>query len=95
MLYDEAREEWYAQRDPDKVERDERNSMRFARQVFHLKEYKERFFTYVLFQSPKRSIASHLESYLLHVYYKSELDNLHDDKEIDQLELDCITWMRD
>ena len=92
MLYDEAKEEWYAQRDPDVVEREERNCMRFARQFCHLmKEYRVRFFTYVLFQSPKRSIAAHLESYLLHVYYTSELDHLHDDKEINQLELDWIT----
>ena len=94
-LYDEATEEWYAQRDPDEVEREERNCMRLARQFCHLmKEYSERFFTYVLFQTPTRSVAAHLESYLLHVYYTSELDNLHDDKEIDQLELDGITWQR-
>ena len=53
------------------------------------------FFTYALFQSPTRCVAAHLESYLLHVYYMSELDNLHDDKEINQLELDWITWHRD
>ena len=96
MLYDEATEEWCAQRDPDDVECEERNCMRLARQFCHLmKEYRQRFFTYVLFQPPTRSIAAYLESYLLHVYYTSELDNLHDDKEIDQLELDWITWQRD
>ena len=37
-------EEWYAQRDPDEVDREERNSMRLARQFCHLmKEYRERF----------------------------------------------------
>ena len=36
-----------------------------------------------------------VKSCLLHVYYAPELDNLHDDKEIDQLELDWITWQRD
>ena len=95
VLYDEATEEWCAQRDPDDAEHEERNCMRLARQFCHLmKEYRERFFTYVLFQPTTRSIASHLDSYLLHMYYTSELDNLHD-KEIDQLELDWITWQRD
>ena len=69
---------------PDEAEREERHSMRLARQFCYLmKEYRERFFT---------CIAVHLESYLLHV---SELDNIHDDKEIDQLELDWITCQRD
>ena len=91
VLYAEAIGEWYAQRDPDEVEREERNCMRLARQFYHLmKAYRERFVTYVLFQSQTRSIAAHLESYLLHVCY-----NLHDDKEIDQLELDWITWQKD
>ena len=46
MLYDEATEEWYAQRDPDEVDREERNCMRLTRQFCHLmKEYRERFFT--------------------------------------------------
>ena len=94
VLYDEATEEWYAPHDPDEVERKERNCMRLGRQFYHLvEEYRERFFTYVLFQSPTQSIATHLESYLLHVYYTSQLDN--DYKEIDQLEMDRITWQRD
>ena len=96
VLCDETTEEWYAQRDPDEVEREERNCMRLAGQFCHLmEEYRERFFAYVFFQSPTQSIAAHLESYLLHVYYTSELDNLHDDKEIDQLELDWVIWQRD
>ena len=45
--------------------------------------------------SPTRSIAAHLESYLLHVYNTSQLANLYDDREIDQLELDWIIWQRD
>ena len=57
--------------------------------------YRERFFTHVLLQSPTRSEAADLESYLLHVSYTSQLDNLYDDREIDQLELDWITWQRD
>ena len=60
-----------------------------------MEKYRERFFTYVLFHPSTRSVAAHLESYLLHIYYTSELDNLHDDKEIEQLELDFITWQRD
>ena len=32
MLYDEGTEEWYAQRDPGEVEREERNCMHLARQ---------------------------------------------------------------
>ena len=88
--------EWSAQLDPDEVDLEERNCIRLSRQFGHLmKEYRERFFTYILFQSPTRSVAAHIESYLLHVYYTSQLDNLHDDIEIDQLELDWITWQRD
>ena len=53
VLYDEATEEWYAPYDPDEVEREERNCLQLARQFYHLvEEYRERFFTYVLFQSP-------------------------------------------
>ena len=96
VLYDEATEEWYAQRDPDEVERQERNCMRLARQFFHLmKAYRVRFFTYVLFQSPTRSVAVHLESYLLHMHYTSVLDDLYNGAIKDQLELDWITWQRD
>ena len=96
MLYDEATEEWYAQRDPDEVDREERNCMRLARQFCHLmKECRKRCFTYVLFQTPTQSAAAHLESYLLHMYYTSELENLHDDIEIDQLGLDWIALQRD
>ena len=96
VLYEEATGEWYAQRDPDEVDRKDRNCTHLARQFGHLMEdYRERVFTYELFQSPTRSIAAHLESYLLHMYYTSQLDNLYDDREIDQLELDWITWQRD
>ena len=78
------------------MEREERDCMRLAWQFCHLmKEYRERYFTYVLFHPSTRRVAEHLEGYLLHIYYTSELDNLHDDKEIDQLELDWITWPRD
>ena len=91
VLYEEATEEWFAQ-----VDREDRNCIRLARQFGHLmKEYRGRFFTYVLFQSPTRSVAAHSESYLLHVYYTSQLDNLYDNIEFDQLELDWITWQRD
>ena len=95
VLYDEATEEWYAPYDPDEVERAEHNCMRLARQFYHLvEEYRERFFTYVLFQSPTQGAATHLERNLLHVYYTPQLDN-DDDKEIDQLELNWIIWHRD
>ena len=95
MLYDEATEEWYAPYDPDEVECEERNCMRLARELYHLvDEYRERFFTDVPFQSPTQSAATHLKKYLLHVYYSSQLDN-NDGKEVDQLELDWITWQRD
>ena len=87
VLYEESTEEWYEQRDPEGVEREDRNCTRFAQQFSHLmEEYRERFFTYVLFQPPTRSVAAHLESYLY---------NLYDDIKIDQLELDWITWQRD
>ena len=80
VLYASATEECYAQRDPDEVDREEHNCIRLARQFGHLmKEYGERFFTYVLFQSPTRSVAAHLES-----YYTSQLEV--DDIEIDKLE---------
>ena len=76
--------------------REERKCIRLARQFsHHMEEYRERVFTYVLFQSPTRSVAAHLERYLLHMYYTSQLENLHDNREIDQLELDWITWQRD
>ena len=89
VLFEEATAKWYAQRAPDEVDREERYSIRLAQQFGHLvEEYRERFFTYVLFQSTTRNAAAHCESYLLHVYYTSQLNNLHDDKEIDRLELD-------
>ena len=63
VLYDEATEEWYAQHDPDEVDREECNCVHLARQFCHLiKDYREQFFTYVLFQSPTRSVAAHLKS---------------------------------
>ena len=81
VLYDEATEEWYAQRIPDEVEHEERNCMRLARQFcHHMKEHRDRFFTYVLFHPSTGSVAAHLESCLLHIHYTSELDNLYDDK---------------
>ena len=46
---------------------------------------------YVL-SKPAGSMNAHLESYLLHLHYRTELC---DDKEKDQLELDWITWQRD
>ena len=60
-----------------------------------MEEYRERFFTYVVLQSPTKSVATHLESYLLHRYYTSQLDNIYDNIEVDQLEVDWITWHRD
>ena len=90
VLFEEATEEWYAQRDPVEVDWVESDYTRQADQFAHLiEEYRERFFTYVLFQSPK-SLAAHLESYLLHRHYTSQLE-----LEIDQLEVDWITWHRD
>ena len=57
-----------------------------------MEEYRERFFTYVLLQSPTRIVAARLESYLLHKHYTSQLDNLHDNIEVEQLEVDWISW---
>ena len=92
VLYEEATEEWYAQRDPEEEDREEPNCIRLSRQFDHLmKEYRERFFTYALFQSPTRSIAAHLESCLLHIHYTSQLDNLYDNIELDPPEVDWIT----
>ena len=47
------------------------------------------------YREPTQSAATHLERYLLHVYYTSKLDNDDDDKEEDQLEMYWITWQRD
>ena len=96
VLFEEATEEWYAQRDPDEVDWVECDCIRLAEQFGHLMEaYRERFFTYVLLQSPTQSVATHLNSYLLHNHYTSKLDNLYDNIEGDQLEVDWITWHRD
>ena len=63
VLFEEATKECYAQRNPDEVDREERNCIRLTQQFSLLvKEYRERFFTYVLFQSATRSVAAHLES---------------------------------
>ena len=63
VLFEEATEEWYAQRVPVEVDWIESDCIRQAEQFVHLMEvYRERFFTYVLLQSPK-SMAAHLESY--------------------------------
>ena len=96
VLFEEATEEWYAQRDPDEVDREECNCIRLAKQFGHLmEEYRKRFFTYVFLHSPTRSMVAHLDSYLLHMHYTSQLDNLYDNIEVDQLEVDWITWHRD
>ena len=92
MMYEEATAEWYAQRDPDEVDREERNCMRLAEQFWHLmEEYRERFFTFVLLHTPTRSITADLESYLLHMHYTTQLGNLYDNIEVNQLEVDWIT----
>ena len=79
---------------PDKVEREERNCMRLAKQSYHLvEEYRERFFTHVLFQSPTHSISSTSRELPLVCLLYVTVNG--DDKEIDQLELDWITWQRD
>ena len=63
VLYEEATEEWYAQCDPVEVDWVESDCIPQAEQFAHLmEEYRERFFTYVLLQSPK-SMAAHLECY--------------------------------
>ena len=59
-----------------------------------MEEYRERFFTYVLFQSLTQSPSTHMERHLLHVYYTSQLDN-DDDEEVDQLKLDWMKCQRD
>ena len=71
VVYDEATGDWYAQRDLDEVGREECNCMRLNKSIENdsLPMYS---FTH-----------QHLESYLFHVHYTSEMDNLHDDKEID------------
>ena len=95
VLFEEATEEWYAQRDPVEVDWGESDCIRQAEQFAHLmEEYRERLFTYVLLQSPK-CLAAHLEGYHLHRHYTSQLDNLYDKIEVDQLEVDWIPWHRD
>ena len=93
VLFEEATEEWYAQRDPVEEDWVESDCIRQVEQCAHLmEEYRERLFTYVLLQSPK-SLAAHLESYHLHRDYTSQLDNL--ELEADPQEIDWITWHRD
>ena len=59
VLFQEATEEWYAQRDPDEVDCVESDCIRKAEQSAHLmEEYRERFLAYVLLQSPK-GLAAH------------------------------------
>ena len=82
MLFEETTEEWYAQRDPVEVDWVECDCIHQAEKFGHLRE---QFFTYVLLQSPTRSVSTHLESYLLHKRYTSQLDNLYDNIEVDQL----------
>ena len=82
VLYEDAAEEWYAPYDPKEVEREERNCMLLACQLVEV--YRERFLTYVLFQSRTQCAATYLDRYLSHAYYTSQLDN-DDDKEVDQL----------
>ena len=92
VLFEEATEEWYAQRDLDEVDREKCNCIRLAEQFGHLmEEYRERFFTYVLLHSPTQSMAEHLMSYLSRMH-TSHLANLYDNIEVDQLDVDWITW---
>ena len=94
LLFEEATEEWYAQRDPVDVDWVECDCIRQSEQfTLLMEEYRERFCTYVLLQSTK-SLVVHLESYHLHRHYTSQLDNL-DNIEVDLLEVDWITWRRD
>ena len=65
VLYEEATDEWYAQRDPDEVDREERNCIRFAQQFGHLmKECRERFFTNKEHSSTSREL---LLTHLLYI----------------------------
>ena len=81
MLYDEATEDWYAERDLDEVESEERNCMQLVHQFcLAMKTYRERLFVN-LHSKPAGSMSAHLESYLLHHTTSC------DDKEIDQLEI--------
>ena len=91
VLFEEATEEWYAQCDPDEVDREECNCTHLAKQFGHLmEEYRERFFTYVLLHSPTRSMAAHVESYFLHMHYTSQLDNLYDNREDNMAQRLCV-----
>ena len=87
-MYDEATEKWYAERDEDEVKSEERNCMRLARQFCRaMEKYGKWFIIYVLSKPSTWSVAAHLEGYHLHC-----TTEMCDDKEIDQLELDWITW---
>ena len=73
LLFGEATEEWYVQRDPIAVDWVESDCIHQTEQLAHLmEEYREQFFT-TLLQSPN-SLATHLESYHLHC----QLDNIRD-----------------
>ena len=68
VLFEEATEEWYAQRDPVEVDWVESDCIRQADQFAHIME---EYRVSVLLQSPK-SLAAHLESYLMHRHYTSQ-----------------------
>ena len=90
MLFEEATEEWNAQRDRDELALVECDCMCLAERFGHpMEEFRERFFTYV----HQRKVWRH--SYLLHKHYTSQLDNLYDNIEVGQLKVDWITWHRD
>ena len=94
VWFEEATEEWYAQHDPYKMDREECKCICLAEQFGHLmEEYREWFFTYVLLHSPTQSIPAHLESYLSHMYYTSQLDNLHDNIEVNWITGHAYTKM--
>ena len=90
VLYEEAAEEWFAQRDPDEVDREDRNCIRLARQFGHWKSIENDV-------SPMYSFNhQHITSTSRELpLTRLQLDNLHDDREIDELNLDWITWQRD
>ena len=69
VLFEDATEEWYAQRDPDEVDREECNCIRLAKQFRHLvEEYRERFFTYLLLHSKYNSSSRELPlAHALHI----------------------------
>ena len=92
MLFDDATEEWYVQRDTLTVEWTENECLRQAWKFSQFVEkYSERFFPYMELQ-PVKNLYMHLQMYRLHKYYTSQIKGLHDKDTQNELEMNWLWW---